>query len=104
MQEGLSTYMKKCHNMTRAIGNTYLYSLLFADDQILISNEEGDFTYMTKKLSDEYRERGMIANISKPEYVVMGEKPNVIRKSTKEFRNLETYLKVQVYCKKQNHK
>jgi len=98
IQKALSTWMKKCHKMGIEIGNSCLYTLLFADDQVVIANDEEDITYMTRKLIDEYRGWGLNINLSKTEYLVIGESPNDLQvndeiiKSTKEFRYLGTYI------------
>ena len=47
--------MKKFSKMGIAIGSTCLYTLLFADDQVLIANDEDDIAYMTRKHIEEYR-------------------------------------------------
>ena len=42
-----------------------VYSMLFADDQLLIAQFYGDLEYMTRKLIDEYELWGLKLNIKK---------------------------------------
>jgi hypothetical protein len=47
-------WQEKCAKMGLKIQDTTIYSLLFADDQILIAQDYEDLEYMTRKLIDEY--------------------------------------------------
>ena len=49
------------------IGNQYttIYSLLFADDQLLIAQDYEDLEYTTRKLIDEYELWGLKLNVKK---------------------------------------
>ena len=40
------------------IHNTYVYSLNFADDQILLAQDHDDMEYMARKLKEEYEKFG----------------------------------------------
>ena len=42
-----------------------IYTMLFADDQLLIAQDYEDLEYMTRKLIDEYELRGLKLNIKK---------------------------------------
>jgi hypothetical protein len=46
---------------------TYVYSLNFADDQILA--QDHDMEYMARKLKEEYEKWGMTINLEKTKYV-----------------------------------
>ena len=55
---------KKCRKMGIPItDDNTLYSLNFADDQVLIAQDEDDMIYMIKKLIEEYELWGMKQNI-----------------------------------------
>jgi len=45
------------------IQDTTIYSMLFADDQLLIARDYEDLEYMTRKLIDDYELRGLKLNI-----------------------------------------
>uniref|UniRef100_T1H9Y0 Uncharacterized protein n=1 Tax=Rhodnius prolixus TaxID=13249 RepID=T1H9Y0_RHOPR len=45
----------------------YLHSLLFADDQVLIANDEEDINYLVRKQAEEYRKWGLEINTEKTE-------------------------------------
>jgi len=49
----------------REIQDTTMYSMLFADDQLLIAQDCVDLEYMTRKLIDEYELWGLKLNIKK---------------------------------------
>ena len=49
-----------------------LYTLCFADDQIVVAQDEEDADYMTRKLVEEYRKWGMDVSVSKTEKLVVG--------------------------------
>ena len=71
---------------------------LFADDQVLIANDEDDIAYMTRKLIEEYRKLGLNINTSKTEYLVIGKNPkdlqvgNEVIRCTNEFKYLGSYI------------
>ena len=70
---------------------SYLYTLLFADDQVVIAADIDDVSYMTRKLEEEYNRRGLEINFEKTEYLTVGaegEKLNIngkVVKNCKEF-------------------
>jgi hypothetical protein len=51
--------------MRLEIQDTTLYSMLFADDQLLIAQDYEDLEYMTRKLIDEYELLGFKSNVKK---------------------------------------
>jgi hypothetical protein len=55
------------------IQDTTIYSVLFADDQLLIAQNYVDLEYMTRKLIDEYELWGLKLKIIKTEYVATGD-------------------------------
>lgn len=55
-----------------SIDNDKLYSLNFADDQVVFAEDEDDVCYMIRKLNEEYRKWGLQINFKKTEYMVVG--------------------------------
>ena len=55
------------------IQNTLLYSLSFADDQVLLTQDHDDMEYMVRKLKEENEKWGLAINLEKTKYVCVGE-------------------------------
>jgi hypothetical protein len=55
------------------IQDTTIYSMLFADDQLLIARDYEDLEYMTRKLIDEYELWGLKLNATKTKYMAIGD-------------------------------
>jgi hypothetical protein len=66
------------------IQNTYVHSFNFADDQVLLSQDNYDKEYMARKLKEEYEKWGLATNLEKTKYVCMG-----VGKETLEFDDRE---------------
>lgn len=49
--------------MENNIGGRILYSLLIADNQVVISDDNGDTKYMTRKLKEQYEKWGLDINL-----------------------------------------
>ena len=54
------------------IQDTTIYSMLFADDQLLIAQDYEDLEYMTRKLIYEYELWGLKLNVKKTKYMTIG--------------------------------
>ena len=65
IQNALENLQKKCAKMGSEIQDTTIYTMLFADDQLLIAQDYEDLEYMTKKLIDEYELWGLKLNLKK---------------------------------------
>lgn len=52
--------------------NTTLYTLCFADDQVVIAQDRDDLNYMTRKLVEEYKKWGLEVNVGKTECMSIG--------------------------------
>ena len=50
---------------------TYVYPLNFADDQVLLAQDNDDMVYMARKLKEEYEKWGLNINLEKTKYVCM---------------------------------
>jgi len=61
----LENWLKKCAKMGLEIQDTTIYTMLFADDQLLIAQDYEDLVYMIKKLIDEYELWGLKLNVKK---------------------------------------
>lgn len=55
------------------IRNEHLYTLSFADDQVVIAQDEEDLSYMVRKLKEEYSKVGLQINFDKTEYLTTEE-------------------------------
>jgi len=65
IQNASENWQKKCAKMVLEIQDTTIYTMLFADDQLLIAHDYEDLEYMTKKLTDEYELWGLKLNVKK---------------------------------------
>lgn len=71
--------MKKCLKMGIEIERDCLYNLLFADYQAIIVNDDGDITFIMRKLIEEYSKWGLKMKLNTPEYLVVGGNQEVIQ-------------------------
>ena len=51
----------------------YVYSLSFADGQVVLAQDRDDMEYMARKLKEEYEEWGLTINLEKMKYICIGE-------------------------------
>jgi hypothetical protein len=59
----LRNWKRGCQPMGIPIQNTqYVYSLNFADDQVLIAQDHDDTEFMARKLKEEYEKWGFTMN------------------------------------------
>lgn len=65
-------WKRKCNGMGIDIGESCLYTLQFADDQVVMAQDKEDLEYMTRKLIEEYSKWGLSMNIDKTEYLCIG--------------------------------
>jgi hypothetical protein len=72
------------------IQNTYVYSLNFADDQVLLAQDNDDMEYMVRKLKEGYEEWELTVNLGKIEYVYFGEEKEALKVDCSEEINLCT--------------
>lgn len=72
-------WKKKCEKMGIWIRESYLSTISFADDQVLIAQDEDDLSYMIRKLNEYYTTWGLQISLEKTEYMVIGNKetPNL---------------------------
>jgi hypothetical protein len=68
----LKRWSQKCHTVGLPINQDYhLYNLLFADDQVIITQDTEDAEYMLRKLVEEYKKWGLQINFGKTEYLTL---------------------------------
>lgn len=67
-------WKRKYRGMCIEIGKTCLYTLRFADGQVLLTNVKVQIQYMTRKLEDEYKKLGLEINTNKTKYLPTGVK------------------------------
>lgn len=72
LEHALKEWKKKCKNMGLPLNDNVLYTLCFADDQILVAQDYEDMNYMTRKLIEEYTKWGLEINLNKTEYMCIG--------------------------------
>ncbi|XP_030765767.1 uncharacterized protein LOC115889832 [Sitophilus oryzae] len=59
--------------------DTCLYTLQFADDQVIRPGDKDDLEYMTRKLKEEYQVWGLGMNIAKTKYLCTGSDQTAIK-------------------------
>jgi hypothetical protein len=65
LEQVLRNWKRKCQPMGLPNPNTYVYSLNFADDQLLLAQDPDDMEYVARKLKEEYEEWGLTINLEK---------------------------------------
>jgi hypothetical protein len=68
----LKMWSAKCKGMGIPIGEQTLYTLLFADDQVIVAADAEDVSYMTRKLEEEFTKWGLEINMNKTKYLAIG--------------------------------
>jgi len=69
-----------------------LYTLCFADDQIVIAQEYDDMEYMTRKLIEEYNKWGLEVNVDKTEYMYIGgEQKDLVLNNGQQIKHCQEY-------------
>ena len=59
--------------------NTYVYSLSFADDQVVLVQEHDAMECMARKLKEQYEEWGLTINLEKTKYICIGEGKEILK-------------------------
>ena len=73
LDRALLQWRRKCNNMGIPITDNYtLYTLHFADDQVVIAHDREDLEYMARKLLEEYEKWGLQVNTTKTKYMCVG--------------------------------
>lgn len=69
LEHALREWRRKCEGMGVPVRNHHIYSLNFADDQVIIAQDVDDLSYMVRKLKEEYDRAGLEINFAKTEYL-----------------------------------
>lgn len=72
LHAALKKWVRKCSPMGVWVDDRPIFTILFADDQIVIAEDQQDMTYMLNKLVEEYNEWGLEVNTDKTQYMVIG--------------------------------
>ena len=72
IRKDLEERKRKCHGMGIHLENTTLYTLQFADDQVVLAGDKEDLEYMTRKLKETYEKWGLDMNFNKTKYLCIG--------------------------------
>jgi len=97
IRKALEEWKHKCSGMGIPLENTTLYTLQFADDQVVLAGDKEDLDYMTRKLKETYEKWGLDMNLNKTEYLCIGETHNNLKldkDSEIEFCQVYKYLRV----------
>jgi len=73
IQKALEEWKPKCSGMGIPLENTTLYTLQFADDQVVLLGDKEDLEYMTRKLKETYKKWGLDMNLNKTIYLCIEE-------------------------------
>lgn len=73
IEYALKNWKKKCSGMGIQINDKIIYTLQFADDQVLLAQDKEDLEYMTRKIKEEYEKAGLSMNVKKTRYLCVGE-------------------------------
>ena len=57
----------------------YIYSLSFADCQVVLAQDHDDMEYMARKLKEGYVEWGLTINLEKTKYICIGERKGSLK-------------------------
>ena len=68
-EKALNIWKRKCSGMGYNVDNTTIYTLQFADYQVVMAQSKEDLEYMCRKLQEEYSKWGLTMNIAKTKYM-----------------------------------
>ena len=72
LEKALLQWRRKCKCMGVPINDRTIYTLHYADDQVVLAQDVEDIEYMTRKLFEEYEKWGLEVNLKKSEYMCVG--------------------------------
>ena len=76
VEKALNNWKRKCFGMGYNVDNRAIYTLQFADDQVVMAQSKEDLEYMCRKLQEEYFKWGLNMNIAKTKYMSLGTDTN----------------------------
>lgn len=65
----LKKWRRQCGSMGITVDNNTLFTLFYADDQIVVAEDADDLGYMVRKLQEYYQIAGLKINMTKSEYM-----------------------------------
>ena len=65
IRKALEEWKRKCHGMGVPLENITLYTLQFADDQVVLAGDKEDLECITRKLKQTYENWGLDMNFNK---------------------------------------
>jgi hypothetical protein len=71
IRKALEEWKRKCHGMGIPLENITLYTLQFADDQVVLVGKKEDLECMTRKLKETFEKWGLDMNLNKTEYTTI---------------------------------
>lgn len=74
LSAALEKWSRKCSSMGIWLNDSPVYTILFADDQVVMAEDQQDMTYMLNKLIEEYTKWGLEVNTEKTQSMVIGGK------------------------------
>lgn len=73
INRALKNWRNQCHRMGVELSeDRNLYTVHFADDQVVLAQEKEDLEFMTRKLLKEYEKWGLTVNQTKTKYLCVG--------------------------------
>ncbi|KAG8333849.1 hypothetical protein J6590_102119 [Homalodisca vitripennis] len=72
-------------------GRDQIFTLLFADDQVVVAEDEEDLEYMLRKLTEEYEGWGLEVNMDKTQYLVIGREGRDLNINGNVIKNVDEY-------------
>ena len=72
VEKALNIWKKKCSGMRYNVENATIYTLQFADDQVVMAQSKEDLDYMCRKVQEEYSKWGLTINIAKTKCMSLG--------------------------------
>ena len=70
IEKALNIWKRKCCGWGYNVDNTMIYTLQFADNQVVMAQSQEDLEYVCRKLQEEYSKWGLTMNIAKTKYVL----------------------------------
>ena len=81
LERVLRNWKRRNQAMGIPVQNTHAYWLKFADDKVLIAQDQDDMEFMAWKLKEEYEKWGFTMNLEKTKYICIGEVKERLKKS-----------------------
>ncbi|XP_060522514.1 uncharacterized protein LOC132699683 [Cylas formicarius] len=80
------------------LNNANIYTLSFADDQVIMAQDYDDVKYMMRKLIEEYKKWGLEINLPKTRYMCIGgAQRDLLLEDGQAIKSCETYKYLGMY-------